>query len=137
MKCEELNHGNCPYRTLSALWICLVILLASAQAFVCFGAGRAKIVLNANWTFNKGDVTGAQATNFNDAAWTKVNLPHVFDTPYYASGSGVFWYVGIGWYRKHFNVQAKWISSNRIFLEFEAAFQVAQVYVNGSLVGRT
>ncbi len=135
MKCKELNHGNYLYRTLSALWICLVILLMSAQVFVCFGAGRTKIVLNANWTFNKGDVTGAQATGFNDAAWTEVNLPHVFDIPYYASGSGVFWYAGIGWYRKHFNVQPAWISSSRIFLEFEAAFQVAQVYVNGTLVG--
>jgi len=116
--------------------ISLVILILSAQASVCFGAGRTKIVLNADWTFNKGDVTDAQAANFNDAAWNKVNLPHVFDTPYFASAAtGVFWYAGIGWYRKHFNVQSDWKTSNKIFLEFEAAFQVAQVYVNGTLVG--
>jgi len=94
-----------------------------------------KISLNANWTFSKADVTGAQAIGFNDAAWNKVNLPHVFDTPYFASAAGVFWYAGIGWYRKHFNVLSDWKTSKRIFLEFEAAFQVAQVYVNGTLAG--
>lgn len=101
-----------------------------------FSSARTKIVLNAGWTFNKGDVTGAQATAFSDAAWTKVNLPHVFDTPYYALKKGVFWYVGYGWYRKHVNVQADWIASKRIVLEFEAAFQVAEVYVNGTLMGQ-
>ena len=92
--------------------------------------------MNAAWTYNKGDVAGAQATTFNDSAWTKVNLPHVFDTPYYSTGPGVFWYAGIGWYRRHLTVQADWITSKRIVLEFEAAFQVAEVYVNGTLVGQ-
>jgi hypothetical protein len=99
-------------------------------------AGRMKIVLNPNWTFYKGDVTGAQATAYNDASWTKVNLPHVFDLPYYSLKKGLFWYVGYGWYRKHFNVQASFITSKRIVLEFEAAFQVAEVYVNGVSVGQ-
>lgn len=100
-------------------------------------SARTKIVLNAGWTFYKGDATGAQATAFSDDAWTKVNLPHVFDTPYYALKKGVFWYVGYGWYRKHFNVQADWTTSKRIVLEFEAAFQVAEVYVNGTLMDNT
>ena len=114
----------------------LAIVMVGAQASVCFGAVRTKVVLNAGWTFYKGDATGAEATGFNDATWTKVNLPHVFDTPYFASSKkGVFWYVGYGWYRKHFNVQADWKASKRIVLEFEAAFQVAQVYVNGKLAG--
>ena len=120
---------------LARVLIGLVIVMVSAQASVCFGAERMKIVLNANWTFYKGDVTGAEATGYSDATWTKVNLPHVFDTPYYALKKGVFWYVGYGWYRKHFNVQAEWKTSKRIVLEFEAAFQVAQVYVNGKLMG--
>jgi Beta-galactosidase/beta-glucuronidase len=98
-------------------------------------AGRTKMMLNAAWKFYKGDATGAEATGFADTAWTNVNLPHVFDTPYYSLKKGVFWYVGYGWYRKHINVQAEWKASKRIVLEFEAAFQVAQVYVNGKLQG--
>jgi hypothetical protein len=99
-------------------------------------SARTKIMLNAGWTFYKGDATGAQATTFSDTTWTKVNLPHGFDTPYYSLKKGVFWYVGYGWYRKHLNVQADWKSSKRIVLEFEAAFQVAEVYVNGTSVGQ-
>ena len=98
-------------------------------------AKREKINLNADWKFYKGDTAGAEALGYSDAAWAKVNLPHVFDTPYYSGKQGVFWYVGYGWYRKHFDVQAKWKESSRIVLEFEAAFQVAQVYVNGKLLG--
>jgi len=96
---------------------------------------RIKTILNADWRFYKGDATGAEATGFSDTSWNKVNLPHVFDTPYYALKKGVFWYVGYGWYRKHFNVQAEWKTSKRIVLEFEAAFQVAEVYVNGKQAG--
>ena len=96
---------------------------------------RLKTVLNADWKFYKGDATGAEATTFSDTTWSKVNLPHVFDTPYYSLKKGVFWYVGYGWYRKHFNVQAEWKTSKRIVLEFQGAFQVAQVYVNGKQVG--
>jgi hypothetical protein len=43
-------------------------------------------------------------------------------------------YMGYGWYRKHFTSPAAW-SGQRIFLEFEGAFQDAQVYVNGTSVG--
>ncbi len=98
-------------------------------------AKRDRINLNAGWKFYKGDTSGAEAIGYSDAAWAKVNLPHVFDTPYYALKKGTFWYVGYGWYRRHFDVQAKWRESSRIFLEFGAAFQVAQVYVNGKLLG--
>lgn len=42
----------------------------------------------------------------------------------------------MGWYRKHINVEPKWIARHkRIFIEFEAAFLEAKVYVNGSYVG--
>jgi len=43
--------------------------------------------------------------------------------------------MGSARYRKHLNVQADWKTSKRIVLEFEAAFQVADVYVNGKLMG--
>ncbi len=98
-------------------------------------AERVKIILNSDWKFYKGDMTGAEATGYNDAKWTKVNLPHVFDIPYYSLKKGTFWYVGYGWYRRHINVRAEWKDSKKIFLEFEAAFQVAEVYVNGILMG--
>ena len=44
-------------------------------------------------------------------------------------------YAGYGWYRKHFAVPASW-SGKSVFLEFQAAFQQAQIYVNGKQVGQ-
>ena len=51
--------------------------------------------------------------------------------PYFAADR---FYVGYGWYRKHFNVPAAW-SGKRVNLEFDGVFQVAEVFVNGQRIG--
>ena len=43
----------------------------------------------------------------------------------------------MGWYRKHLTVDQSVIDAKkRVFIEFEAAFQIANVYVNGTFVGQ-
>jgi hypothetical protein len=74
-----------------------------------------------------GDHPGAQTVGYHDEQWEDVGLPHSFSIPYFASPQ---FYVGYGWYRKHFDVPAKW-AGKRLFLEFDGAFQDAEVYVNG------
>jgi beta-galactosidase len=64
--------------------------------------------------------------------WGNVGLPHSFGLPYFGSNS---FYVGYGWYRKHFTVPSSWSGKN-VFLEFQAAFDQAQIYVNGKQVGQ-
>jgi beta-galactosidase len=86
---------------------------------------------NQSWKFKRSDVTGADATAFDDASWDAVGLPHSFSLPYFMSSK---FYVGYGWYRKHFAVPATW-SGKSVFLEFQAAFDQAQIYVNGKQVG--
>jgi hypothetical protein len=93
---------------------------------------RQTLNINQFWKFKLADVTGAQATSFDDTSWSTVGLPHSFSLPYFSS---LQFYTGYGWYRKHFNVPAEW-SGKRVFLEFEGAFQDAQVYVNGKSIGR-
>ena len=51
--------------------------------------------------------------------------------PYFAADR---FYVGYGWYRKHFNVPKAW-SGRRVNLEFDGVFQVAELFVNGKRVG--
>jgi beta-galactosidase len=51
--------------------------------------------------------------------------------PYFASPK---FYTGYGWYRKHFDVPANW-SGKRLFLEFDGAFQDAEIFVNGRRIG--
>jgi beta-galactosidase len=86
---------------------------------------------NQAWKFKSGDYNGAQAASYADTSWSTVGLPHSFSLPYFMSSK---FYVGYGWYRKHFTAPAEW-SSKRVFLEFEGAFQDTQVYVNGKSIG--
>src|SRR4051812_14596732 len=86
---------------------------------------------NQSWKFKRADVSGAEATTFNDSSWSDIGLPHSFNLPTFVNAK---FYAGYGWYRKHFTVPATWSGKN-VFLEFQAAFDQAQIYVNGKAVG--
>jgi beta-galactosidase len=92
-------------------------------------------VKNKTWTFIKQDVAVATAAGTSDpSGWSNVNLPHSFDIPYWRVGTAQA--PAIGWYRKHITIDQTVIDmKKRVFIEFEAAFQIAWVYVNGTLAG--
>ncbi|MCU6501323.1 discoidin domain-containing protein [Rugamonas sp. A1-17] len=93
---------------------------------------RQRASFNAGWRFHLGELAGAEAPDFDDRQWEAVGLPHSFSMPYFQSAS---FYVGEGWYRKTLTVD-KLSASRQTFLEFEAAFQDATVYVNGVRLAR-
>ena len=97
------------------------------------GGSDVRLMQNFNqaWKFKRADVSGADATAFDDSAWDNVGLPHSFSLPYFMASK---FYVGYGWYRKHFAVPSSWTGKS-VSLEFQAAFDQAQVYVNGTKVG--
>jgi len=112
------------------------ILLLSALSFAwpAFAASdelRQTLNFNRQWSFHLGDLSDAEAVAFDYEAWEPANLPHSFSMPYFAADR---FYVGYGWYRKHFDVPAAW-KDKRISLEFDGVFQVAEVFVNGQRVG--
>jgi hypothetical protein len=86
--------------------------------------------LNLNWKFNKSDVSNAQSTTYSDAAWQTVHVPHTID---YLNYHPTSYYEGITWYRKTFTVDAS-AAGKKVYLRFEGAMTVAQVYVNGTQV---
>lgn len=88
------------------------------------------IRFNDGWKFYLGDATGAQATTFSDASWSTVYLPHTPRIELNYNTSSI--YMGVCWYRKSFTPDASYMGK-KCFLEFEAAMQTAQVYVNGAL----
>lgn len=92
---------------------------------------RQTLNFNRDWRFQLGDHPGAEATGYDDSPWPAVGLPHTFSLPYFASAK---FYTGYGWYRKHFAVPAAW-AGQRLSLEFDGAFQVAEIFVNGRRVG--
>ena len=92
---------------------------------------RTRENFNREWRFNLGDVKDGQSPTLDDEGWDRVGLPHSFSIPYFQSPD---FYVGYGWYRKHFKLPAD-AAGRRVSLEFEGAFQVAEVFVNGQPVG--
>ncbi len=105
--------------------------------FVCWSGyaqtpSRERINFNRDWKFRLGDYAGAERPDYDEHGWESIGLPHSFSTPYFLSPQ---FYTGYGWYRKHFTVPPSG-KDRRWSLEFEAAFQDAEVFVNGVPVGR-
>jgi len=111
--------------------VLILAALGAGQGIHAQTTNRQSINFNQSWKFRLGDFAGAQSNSFDDASWSAVGLPHTFNLPYFMWPQ---FYIGYGWYRKHFTVPAEW-SGKRVSFEFQAAFQDAQIYVNGALVG--
>jgi beta-galactosidase len=95
---------------------------------------RRTIALVDGWKFIKKDVSGAQATVFDDSAWTGISLPHTWNNMDGQDG-GSNYYRGVGWYRTHVTVPAA-EAGRRLYAEFDGANIQAAVYVNGTMVGQ-
>lgn len=93
---------------------------------------RQKINLNREWKFKLGDYGEAKDITYNDSEWDNIGLPHSFSIPYFMSKD---FYVGYGWYRKTLNIPKDYIGK-KISIEFEGAFQVTELFVNGKKVGQ-
>ncbi len=119
----------------------------------CFGtaqAQRQEQALEKNWKFTKGDFPEAVSPAYNDSRWESVIVPHdwaiygPFDggndlqkvaitqnlekqASVKTGRTGGLPYVGIGWYRTHFDVPA----DKQATLVFDGAMSEARVYVNG------
>jgi beta-galactosidase len=122
------------------LWKLCVLLLISGfiSAGWTYTPPMKRIVLNLNktWKYINQDVAVTQGTASSDpGSWSDINLPHSFDIPYWRATQALP--PGVGWYRKHITIDQSVIDAKkRIFIEFEAAFQLSFVYVNGQLAGQ-
>lgn len=99
---------------------------------------RVKFNFNADWKFIKEDVKGAEEPDFDDSDWETVSTPHsfndvdTFDNFMEGGHNGErSMYTGKTWYRKHFKIDEKY-KDKKVFIEFEAARQTADVYINGT-----
>ena len=100
--------------------ILAVLLLAGTPA----AAQRARYSMDPGWRFTLGDPAGAQAPEFDDRAWRRVDLPHdwsIEGTPERnapGGGRGGYFPTGIGWYRKAFRMPAG-SRGHEAWLEFD------------------
>ncbi len=116
----------------------LVVFGCSAEAVQCGGkfvgnAGtRIKFRINDDWLFIDSGVFRAQWTQLDDSSWSKVNLPHTWNAEdCFSEDKG--YRRGVGWYRKRL-VLGDELNGKRLYLYFEGACQVADVFVNGGAV---
>lgn len=98
---------------------------------------RRRSAFNTGWLFYRGAIASdaAQAPGWNDSGWQAVNLPH--NPPMNPPGPDPLrpgWpnysYEGVSWYRKHFTLDPS-MEGGKLFLEFEGANTVSDIWVNG------
>jgi len=116
------------YNLRTGFSILCCILFANTMA-----SSRDAFTINSNWKFRKGEIT-INSPLFNDPAWELVNIPHTWNlTDILDDTKG--YYRGIGWYYKSIHLDNK-LKGKRVYLHFEGANQIAEVFINGSPVGR-
>jgi beta-galactosidase len=119
----------------------LSLLLLAPPPPAAAVAGRLTLNFDQDWKFTKADSPDACRPDFQDGAWAGVSVPHTFnDIDTFANWS-VAGHVGETnqwsgrtWYRKSFTLP-EGFKDKRVYLEFEAVRQVAEVYLNGQPLG--
>jgi beta-galactosidase len=124
-----------PAALLAAAWLSLGIApLLSAGTYTTPRGNRTDTLLNEGWRFAREEKTNGQEIAADDSAWTAVTLPHTWNALDGQDG-GNDYHRGPGWYRRHFAVNAA-DAGRRVFLKFDGAFVVTDVWVNGRHAGR-
>ena len=94
-----------------------------------------------DWLFILADSAQMRETGYNDSHWRALDLPHdwaiegdfLASNPSGAGGGALP--GGIGWYRKHFQVDGATLGKNLTIIEFDGVYMSSTVYVNGHDVG--
>lgn len=114
--------------------------MAAAAPYAPPQSPRTTLNFNLGWKFIREDVTGAEASAFDDTKWVSVSTPHSFnDVDSFRSlithgGGDRGMYKGLSWYRKHFKLPTG-LSGSRVFLEFEGMRQAGDIFLNGKQIG--
>ena len=95
--------------------------------------GRQLIALDKDWRFVASDEPQGQDPGFDDRAWQAVDLPHTWNGLDGQDG-GNNYRRGAGWYRRHLQV-APSLAGKRLYLQFDGACLMADVFVNGVHLG--
>ncbi|HEX4141173.1 MAG TPA: glycoside hydrolase family 2 TIM barrel-domain containing protein, partial [Candidatus Methylacidiphilales bacterium] len=97
------------------------------------GTPRELVPLDGGWRFHAGDEPRAAEPGFDDHAWQPVDLPHTWNGLDGEDG-GNNYRRGAGWYRRHVFVGDS-LKGRRLYLQFDGASLMADVYVNGAHLG--
>ena len=93
---------------------------------------RIKLRIDEDWKVQTGNISGAEAADFNDSEWTITSLPHDMSISLVSTTNndpGV-----IGWYRKHF-VLPSGFAGKKVIVQFDGVYHDSRIYLNGHLIG--
>jgi beta-galactosidase len=100
--------------------------------------GRGLVDLSPGWRFLRGDAEGPERTSFDDGAWSPATLPHTARIEALVTGppgSDTWQWQGTCWYRRALRLEPE-DAGRKVFLHFDAAMNVADLWLNGEPLGR-
>ncbi|MBN2632986.1 MAG: DUF4982 domain-containing protein [Bacteroidales bacterium] len=101
---------------------------------------RELINFDNGWKFSTGDFSDAMEADFDDNAWSLLDLPHDWsiegkvDRNAPTGGSGGYLPAGTGWYRKHFTLRKSDLRKDHIIM-FDGVYMNSDVWLNGEHLG--
>lgn len=119
----------------------LFVLIISSTLFAQSNKSRVTSNFDRDWKFFLGNSPKAHQSNFNDANWRLLDVPHdwsiEFENNRDAPGGGNvgFFPTGIGWYRKKFDV-SKFDPDKKYSIEFDGVYMNSEVWVNDVYLGK-
>ena len=141
MKGELMSKQPVQNSTVAAVSMCLVVfvlLAGNVQATQTerldakYLKSRIMLRMDEDWKVQTGNIVGAEATAFNDAAWATTSVPYDMSITLVCttnSDPGA-----IGWYRKHFTLPPGF-AGKKVIVQFDGVYHDSKIYLNGTQVG--
>src|SRR5438105_7296879 len=120
----------------TVLFCCIAALFFDT---VC--AQRITESFDKDWRFFKGDASDAEQSQFNDAGWRQLDVPHdwsiegPYDRDNPTNRGGGYLPAGIGWYRKSFTLDNSY-KNKKVSIEFDGVMANSDVWINGYHLGK-
>lgn len=102
-----------------------ILIISLSLFYLVVNAQRVEYLINENWSFRFSHQVSGKGI--------RVDLPHTWNTTDALSGK-IDYKRGIGNYEKDLFVKNEW-KGKRLFLRFEGANTVANVFINGNHIG--
>jgi beta-galactosidase len=117
-----------------------ILLFVITLAYIGAAQSRVEYTINNDWNFYAGSIAFAQRESIKDypiqvdASWQTISIPHTWNAndPFDDEES---YRDGISWYRKKIEVPNS-LQNKKIYLHFEGANQVTDVFVNGAFAAK-
>ncbi|MFH1368015.1 MAG: beta galactosidase jelly roll domain-containing protein [Elusimicrobiota bacterium] len=88
-----------------------------------------EMVIAGDWMFKTGDNSNWKNQSTQDADWSFIRVPAVWE------GQGYPDYDGIAWYRKHLQIPADWEKAAGIIFDIGKIDDDDEVFFNGQSIG--